>query len=110
MLLHLCWLGRVCPRQACFVTKSYLIDAGGKGTGPGLPGDPGAYHTMQFMVLHLLIPAGLAGDFGVHPTAPSQPSASSGHLPGPSHAAVNAKPFLHYLPATQSAWAVVGWN
>lgn len=35
---------------------------------------------MQFMVLHLLIPAGLAGDFSVYPTALSQPSASRGHL------------------------------
>lgn len=35
---------------------------------------------MQFMVLHLLIPAGLAGNFSVYPTALSQPSASRGHL------------------------------
>lgn len=65
---------------------------------------------MQFMVLYLSIPAGLAGDFGVHPTTPSQPPAASAHLPGPTHAAVNEKAFLHYLPATQSTWAVVGWN
>ena len=65
---------------------------------------------MQFMVLHFSIPAGLTGDFGVHPIAPSQLPASSAHLPGPSHTAVDEKAFLHYLAATQSTWAIVGWN